>query len=141
MLTGIILILAGILAAASLVTKKVKDAQKLIDVLVPFQGWIGVVLFIWGVWGIISSILTIGWIGTSMWWMIWWITSLAVALIETVIGFMMGYGLIAKYALSKNEEAKAKGEEVLAKLATYQTTVGLISIGVGIWAIIWRIVG
>jgi len=130
MLYGIFLILIGALAAMSLVTKLVKDSEKLLNTIVPYQGYIGIAAFIWGIWGVIYTILNLGWLGT---WPIWWVTQLATSVIELLIGFILGYGLLSKYVLSKNEEAKKKGDELLAKLANFQILLGLIAIGIGVW--------
>jgi len=137
MLYGLFLIIIGALAAISLVTKVVKDSEKVLNMIVPFQGIIGVCAFIWGIWGVIYTILNLGWLGT---WPIWWITQLATSLVELVIGFILGYGLISKYALSKNEEAKKKGEEILSKLAGYQTMLGIIAMAIGAWYIIYILI-
>ena len=59
MLSAIIAIIGGIIAASSLIVAKKPNAQELIDKLTPYQGWIGVVLTFWGVWGILQSILNI----------------------------------------------------------------------------------
>ncbi|HCL56345.1 MAG TPA: hypothetical protein DHW82_04975 [Spirochaetia bacterium] len=137
MLDGLLMIVIGALAAMSLITKKIKDSEKVLNVLIPFQGYIGFGAFVWGVWGIIRAVLWTSLIAT---WPIWWITFLAMAVVETVLGFMLGFGLISKWVLSKNEEAKKKGEEILKKLSTYQVLFGLIGIGVGIWLIVYTIV-
>jgi hypothetical protein len=137
MLDGILMIVIGALAAMSLITAMVKDSEKLLNVIVPFQGYLGIVAFIWGIWGIISCILGLSWIGQ---WPIWWITLLIISLVELVIGFMLGFSLLSKYVLSKNEEAKKKAEEMLAKLSPYKVTLGLIGMGAGVWALIYNII-
>ena len=81
--------------------------------------------------------MSLGTIGT---WPLWWITRLGIGLVETVIGFMLGFGLLSKYVLSKNEAAKKKAEELLAKLAGYQSNIGIIGIFVGIWVILYRLI-
>lgn len=137
MLDGILMIVGGAVAAMSLIAKKSADAEKMLQKIVPFQGYLGIVLFAWGVWGLIGSVLRLGILGT---WPLWWITLLLVAVVETVLGFMLGFGLISKYALSKNEEAQKKGEEILAKLAVYQTNLGIIGMAVGLWTIIYYVI-
>jgi len=44
--------------------------------------------------------------------------------------------MINKLLLSKNEEAKKKGEALLAKLAPIQGKLGLIGVIVGIWVVV-----
>lgn len=133
MITGITLILLSLLAVPSLILAKKPNAQELLDKIAPFQGWIGLAFCFWGVWGIISCILNLGMLASFP---IWWATWLASNVIEAVLGFLLGYGMISKLVLSKNEEAKKKGEELLAKLAPMQGKLGIIGIGVGVWCIV-----
>ena len=57
MLSAIIAIIGGIIAASSFIIAKKPDAKELIDKLTPYQGWIGVVLTFFGVWGIFNSLV------------------------------------------------------------------------------------
>ena len=127
MLSVIIAIIGGIIAASSLIVAKKPNAQELIDKLTPYQGWIGIVLAFWGVFGFISLILNIGSIGFA------WMIGLGVSVVEFVVGFLLGYGLISKYLLEKNEEAKVKGQELRMKLTKYQVPAGVILIVLGIF--------
>ena len=133
MIYGITLIILGILASPSLLLSKKPNAKELLDKITPYQGWIGLGFCFWGVWGVIQAILNIGWIGD---WPIWWITWLASSAVEAVLGFILGYGMISRHLLSKNEQAKEKGEQLLAKLAPIQGKLGLAGIIVGVWVII-----
>ena len=137
MIYGISLIILGLLAIPSLILSKKPDAKELFDKIAPYQGWIGFVFAIWGIWGIISCILSISWISI---WPIYWITWLLVAVIEAALGFILGYGLISKYALSKNPQAAEKGEQLLAKLIPLQGKLGIVAIILGIWQIITSII-
>jgi len=138
MLEGITLIILSIIAVPSLILAKKPDAQKLLDKVAPYQGWIGLIFCAYGLFGVIfSGILGLSWLSL---WPVYWITVLAGNLVKTILGFMLGFGMISKLALSKNETAKEKGEQLLAKLAPKQGMLGLIGIGVGIWTIIASIV-
>ena len=133
MIYGITLILLGLLAVPSLVLAKKPDAKELFDKVAPFQGWIGLVFALWGIWGIISCFLNIGLLSiVPIWWIFWLIT----VVVEASLGFILGYGLINKYALSKNEKAAAKGEAVLKKLLPLQGTLGIAAIVIGILCIV-----
>ena len=133
MIYGITLIILGLLAAPSLLLSKKPNAQELLDKITPYQGWIGLAFCFWGVWGIIQAVLNMGLLTTFP---IWWITWLASSAVEAVLGFILGYGMINKFLLSKNEEAKQKGEKLLAKLAPIQGKLGLAGIVVGVWVIL-----
>ena len=137
MLYGITLIILGILAIPSLVLAKKPDAKELIDKIVSYQGWIGLIFCIWGVWGIISCFLSISWISViPVYWVIW----LLVSIVEAALGFIMGYSLITKYALSKNPAAAEKGEKLLATLIPLQGKLGVAAIILGIVQIIASVV-
>ncbi len=134
---GISLILLSILAVPSLILSKKPNAKELLAKFEPYQGWIGVVFAFYGVWGIISAILNLGWLTEFP---IWWITLLLGSLVEAVLGFTLGYGLINKYLLSKNPTAQAKGEEFRAKIAPKLGKFGILGIGIGVWMIIASII-
>ncbi len=133
MIYGITLIILGILAAPSLLLAKKPDAQQYLDKITPYQGWIGLAFCFWGIWGVIQALLSLGMLTE---WPIWWVTWLASSVVEAVLGFILGYGMISKLVLSKNEEAMKKGAELLAKLAPVQGKLGLVGIGVGVWTIV-----
>jgi hypothetical protein len=132
LLTGIILLVLGVLASASSIVAKRPGAKEAIDKLVPFQGWIGLVCCLWGVWIIINAVLNLNWLGIVP---IWWLTFLATGVLEFAVGLLLGYALLSQFLLSKNPEATKRGEEVRAMLAPYQTMLGYASIAVGIWTI------
>ncbi len=133
MIWGITLILLSIIAVPSLILAKKPNAKELLEKIEPYQGWIGLVFCFWGIWGIITAILNIGWLTTST---PWWITFLAGNIVSAVLGFMLGFGLINKYFLSKNEAAKAKAEELRAKIAPKQGKLGIFGIIIGTWMIV-----
>ncbi len=130
MLSAIIAIVGGIIAASSLIVAKKPNAKDLLDKLTPFQGWIGVVLTFWGVWGIIQSVLNIGSIGLA------WGIGLGVSAVEFIVGFLLAYSLISKYLLEKNETAKEKGQQLRLKLTKYQVPSGVILIILGVLSIV-----
>ena len=134
MITGITLIVLSLIAVPSIILAKKPNAQELLDKITPYQGWIGLIFTFWGVYGVIfSGILGLSWMSS---WPIYWITLLAVNIMQAVLGFILGYGMISKYVFSKSEEAKKKGEQLLAKLAPIQGKLGLVGIGVGVWTIV-----
>ncbi|AUP78609.1 hypothetical protein [Flavivirga eckloniae] len=130
---GITLILLSIIAVPSLLLAKKPNAKELLAKIEPYQGWIGFGFFFWGVWGIISSILSIG---SLTLYPVWWITLLAGNIIEAVLGFMLGFGLINKFVLSKSEAGAEKGMRLREKLAPKQGKLGILGLIVGIWIIV-----
>jgi len=130
MLSALIAIVGGILASSSLIIAKKPNAKELIDKLTPFQGWIGLILAFWGLWGAIQLVLNIGHIGVV------WIIGLAICVVEFAVGFVLGFGLISKYFLERSEVAKEKGQKLRLKLVNYQVPGGIILIILGILSII-----
>ena len=59
MISAIIAILGGLIAASSLIVAKKPNAQELLDKITPYQGWIGVVLTFYGVWGAFNLLFNI----------------------------------------------------------------------------------
>ncbi len=135
MITGITLIVLSLLAVVpSILLAKKPNAQELLDKITPYQGYIGIVFFSWGIFGIVfSGVLGLSWMPT---WPIFWATTLVVNALQALLGFLLGYGMISKYVFSKSEEAKKKGEQLLAKLAPIQGKIGIAGIFVGIWSIV-----
>ncbi len=130
---GISLILLSIIAVPSLILSKKPNAKELLEKIEPYQGWIGLVFCFWGVWGIISAILNLGWLSIAP---ILWATYLAGNILSALLGFMLGIGLINKLFLSKNETAKAKAEELRAKIAPKQGKLGILGLAIGTWMIV-----
>lgn len=130
MLSAIIAIIGGLIAASSLIITHKPNAQELLDKVIPYQGWIGVLLTFWGVWGLIGALTNLGSIS------VYWFVSLGVALVEFVVGFLLAYGLISKYLLEKNETTKEKGEELRAKLVQYQVPAGVLLVVLGVLSLL-----
>jgi len=132
MIWGITLILLSLIAVPSLILSKKPNAKELLEKVEPYQGWIGLVFCFWGVWGIISAILNIGWLSAAP---IWWATLLAGNLVSAILGFMLGSGVINKLFLAENEVAQARAEEFRAKIAPKQGKLGILGLIIGIWMI------
>ena len=134
LLLGILLIAAGILAAASLIVAKQPNAQEMISKLVPFQGIIGIILLLFGLYFLFAWVLP--GMGIFSFFPLTGIAWLASTLVAIALGILLGYGLISQYALSKNADAARSGEAVRAKLTTYQVPLGIAGIALGIWLIL-----
>jgi len=131
MVNGIWLALLGVLAVPSLILAKKPDAKEMLAKITPYQGWIGAVSALWGVWGIIGAVLNLGWLTTAP---IWWITWLADAVLLAALGLILGIGTLKTFI--KDPTAQAKMDETLAKLAPHQGRLGLIAVCVGAWMVV-----
>lgn len=137
---AILLIAAGILAAASLIVAKQPNAQEMINKIVPFQGIIGIILLIWGLYTLFFWVLP--YLGPAMRFSpLGALAGLASTLVAIGLGILLGYGLIQQYALSKNADAARSGEAVRAKLSGIQVPLGIAGIALGIWILILSLSG
>jgi hypothetical protein len=130
---GLWLALLGVLGAASLIIAKKPNAKELIGKIAPYQGWIGAISALWGVFEIVfNGILGLGLLGT---WPILYILLLATALLHTSLGLLLGVGVLKTFI--KNPQAQSKMDETIKKLSPYQGILGLIAIGTGLATIIY----
>lgn len=137
MIGGLIPIAGGVLASSGFIISKKPNARELIDKLVPYQGWIGMVMFGWGVWETISVVTHLSMLGQAPLRFLFWTL---VALSDLIVGFLLGYGLITKYTFAKNETAQKKGAEVREKLVKFQAPLGLLAIVMGALYLVWSYV-
>lgn len=127
MFAGLITIAGGILAASSLILARRPNAKQLIDKLTPYQGWIGIVMFFWGVWGMLSCLRSMSLLKlVPIRWTFWTLSSAA----DLVVGFLLGFGLLTMF-LPSSPTAVARGQAIRAKLAGYQGIFGLLAIAMG----------
>ena len=126
----IIAFLGGVLAASGSIIKKKPNAAELIDKIAPYQGFIGVIVLISGIFGLLGSLTSIG--SLSFGWIIGLITSLA----TFTVGFLLSFSLLSKYLFSKNETALEKGQSLRGKLVNYQIPAGYLLIVMAILSLL-----
>lgn len=137
-ITIIFMVLTGLLAVSSMVAAKKPDAAAAINKLVPFQGIIGVLALAWGVWSAIELFTSGVGIG-DMFAAVPLLTILAIAAIVLMIllGFLFGWGLIAKFTGG----GAAGGGNAAQKLAAKQGPLGVAAIIVAILLVIFQVGG
>ncbi len=129
MIGGLITIAGGTLASSGFIISKKPNAKELIDKLVPYTGWIGMVMFFWGVWETIAVVRNLALLSSApLTWVFW----AGVAVADLLVGFLLGFSMISKYALSRNELAKEKGALIRAKLMSIQVPLGFLAIIMGV---------
>ena len=133
-ITIIFLLLTGVLATASMIVAKRPDAAAAINKLVPFQGIIGVLALIWGVWSLINA-LTGGVLSLFSLVPVTIILTLAACILMILLGFLFGWGLISKLV------GGGQGGAVAAKLAGIQGPLGIATIVVAILLVIFVVFG
>jgi hypothetical protein len=155
MLGGLITIAGGIIASSGFIVKRRPDAQQLIDKLLPYQGWIGVVMFFWGIWESISVVTHLGLLATMpLRWIFWALSGTA----DLLVGFLLGFGLIVKYAFKAEPQPVAVGAggatssggasnaaleratKVRARLVAIQAPLGLLAIVMGVLYTVWIVI-
>lgn len=134
MLFGIWLIVLGALAVPNLILKR-PELKSTLDKITPYQGWIGAISALWGVWGLITSILHLGWLTIVP---IWWITLTANNVLLFALGILLGINTLKGFI--KDATAQAKMDQTVAKLAPYQGTLGLVALGLGAWCVVASII-
>lgn len=129
--TGILLILLGLLAASSLIATYSEDAGDAIAKLRPIQGTLGLIGVVAGIGLLLQVLLSVGGVGfkaagfgTLL------VVFLAPALMAAV-GFLMGFSMITGL-IANNKEARAKANSFYEKLSPYQVALGLIAVAVGV---------
>ena len=132
---ALLLIAAGVLAASSLIVKQQPNAKEMIDKLVPFQGIIGIILLLWGIYWLLFAVFPLmgGWMRYSP---LGGLVFLFACLASIALGFLLGFSLISKYVLSGSADAARRGEDLRLKLAGIQGPLGLAGIVLGVWALI-----
>lgn len=118
----VFLVLAGALAAAGLIAKKRPNAKELIDKIVPYQGWIGLVLLVLSLINFILLLVRIGdMTGTKamgrtfggasgMQW-VTWVLYLVSSIVGIGLGFLLGYGMINKLLAAAKETSETPAVE------------------------------
>ena len=125
------LLVLGVVCASNLIIARKPDAKELIGKIAPYQGWIGAISALWGVWWLINWILNMG---VMMTWPILGITWLANSILLLGLGLLCGVGVLKTFI--KAPAATEKLDLTVAKLAPYQAVLGLVGIGVAIWTIL-----
>ena len=131
MFFGVWLLVLGVLGASNLIIARKPDAKELIGKLAPYQGWIGAVSALWGAWGIVSSVLTLGRLTSAP---IFWITQLATSVLLVALGLLLGIGTLKTFI--KQPQAVEKMDMMVARLAPKQGILGLVGMGLGAWCLV-----
>jgi hypothetical protein len=129
-LFSILLIVVGVLAAYPGIVRARPDAKEILDKILPYQGFIGIIALIWGALNLLRLLLHFG--TMSMMPAAWLILALAGNIVAVLLGLLLGYGLIAQYLLNNSPAARQRGEELRSKLLARQVTLGWAGIALGV---------
>src|SRR5687767_9136008 len=122
---GIWLVILGVLGASSLIIARRPDAADMIGKIAPYQGWMGAISVLYGLYNLIFCVLGISLLTAAP---ISWILWLATSIILTSLGLLLGVGVMKTFI--KDPTAQAKMDQTITKLSPYQGMLGLAGIGV-----------
>jgi len=122
MLNSVIMILGGLMAAMSLVVLMVPKSKDTFEKLVPLQGFVGIGLMFWALWGLVQ-LLRYG---------VFDILAMVLIVLQILVGFLLAFSLLSKY-IFKSQEALEKGKKLRSKMAAFQGPMGLVLAGFGTW--------
>ncbi len=127
-LLPLLAIITGLLAASSVVIRKLPDASKLIEKIRPYEAAIGAAALLMAIFSLfkITLYFRLGFFLGAM--------STACIAACIIMGFLLGFPMIQEMILDEmDEKARKKGEEIYEKLTPYKILSGLVGIGTGIY--------
>ena len=134
MLYTILSIVGGLIAASSLILAKQPNAKEIFQRVAPYQGFLGIGMLVAGALWLLQILPHVGsWLSTAP---LRTGITLGALSCTVLVGFLLGYSLLAKFVLSKNEAAKEKGARLQVKLATVQAPLGLLTVGLGVASLV-----
>ncbi|GEM_PF-194818 len=133
-LSGLWLTLLGLLGAASVVVAKQPKAAAAFARLAPYQGWIGAVSTVWGLWGVLSSIWHVGWLPAAP---VFWILLATAATLQVALGLLLGVGVIQRFV--KHNKTSAAMNVTVLTLGPHQPRLGIASVAVGMLLIVFAV--
>ena len=126
------LFLLGALGAGNLIIARKPSAAELLGKIAPYQGWLGAGMAFWGLYNVVFfTILGISLLATHP---VGYIVGSAVSVMMFALGLLFGVGTLKSFV--KQPQAVAKMDQLVAKLAPFQGTLGLIGMGTAVAYII-----
>ena len=125
LLSMVIGIAGGLLAMSSLLVGRSAQAAEKLAQLAKYQGWIGLTMFGWGAWELISCVLNLSLLKSHPLWFVFWALS---GVADFTVGLLLGFGLISTYVFRGNPVAISKGDALRSKLAAFQIPLGGLAI-------------
>ncbi len=149
----ILVIVAALVALSGLIISKKPELKATFEKIAPYQGFLGVGLLAWGIWDLYNLVIKSWWGTQSLFGFLFSgpefmgqhgpsdkvaaISLLGYIISEILLGFMLGFGLIATWI--PGESGAEKGAvRVQKKLLSLAVPIGFIGLAC---AIIWLIKG
>jgi hypothetical protein len=107
-LFAILLIFAGALAAYSGLVRTWPNFRQGLDRIMPYKEWFAIPVLIWGIWNLLRILFHLGMM--TMLPAMWLIIILVGNAVAVLLGFILGFELIAQYLLTNAPNARRHGE-------------------------------
>jgi hypothetical protein len=134
--TGPVLIVLGLLAVSLSIIARRLNARGYIDALVPYQGGLGFIICLWGMWILFIAMMHLNMLTGGPWmdapWPWLWFAMVLSDALVIALGLLLGYPLLTRYRRSRNLEVC--GERVQLSPVPYQAPLGCLAtvLGMGI---------
>lgn len=138
MFAAFMLVLGGLIACYGLIVSQAPNVKDKLDVIIPWQGAIGAILILLGLWDItvgLGGLITLFKASTFRGMM-----QLLLTLSKFVLGFTLGYGVVTKLMTSKAQMDPAKIKSMYDMLIVVQVPFGILAILLGLFIIILQII-
>lgn len=134
---GCLLIAASILAIPNLFASKKDNPPNFLKKIIPYQGWIGLIVCIIGIVGLVQCALqiTTEMEGVLLVLILLWFTGMICNAMLVFLGFLLSYNLIYTYFLSKGKKSEENFNKIRTGIMPLQGKIGLLGILVGVWSI------
>jgi hypothetical protein len=129
-LYGIWLVVLGGLGAASLVARR-PEGRKALAALEPYQGWIGAVSVVFGIWHLAAALLGAGFL---RWWVLSWLLQVAGGLLLVALGLVLGVGVLRTFFKSPSAQARLDGWT--RSLQPYRERLGITAMVLGAYLVL-----
>lgn len=131
------LFILGALGAGNLIIARKPSAKELLGKIAPYQGWLGAGMAFWGLYNVIFfTILGISYLSVAP---INYIVGSVVSVMMFALGLLFGVGTLKSFV--KQPQAVEKMDQLVAKLAPYQGTLGLIGMAAAVAYIVVGFLG
>jgi hypothetical protein len=129
----LLLIACGLLAASNLILATRPEAKVVFDKVAPYSGGMGIVLLVISILYLLKytlpNLTTL--LGSLNGWL--WLATVAVAIL---LGFLFGFGLLARLIGGKSPAAIEKADRLRARLVGVQIPLGIAGVALGIYGLI-----
>ena len=137
MLLSLLLIFAGLFACYGLIIAQAPHLKDEFDKVIPFQGFVGILLILMGFYDLFFLIGTIKLLQINLF---FGVLALLTTTTKLILGFVLSYGLVTKYVLTAESDAKENTDKVYNTLIIAQVPFGILAILLGLIGIVVNLI-